>query len=316
LPKLGRSPIKGPISAAIAAFAAALLAAAITAPSASAAPANDNFANAQALSPGIGVKDVTGTTAGATSEPNEPHHLSYPVGDTVSVWYSWRAGGEPEDVSVEACGDNNIWAGVAVYRGSGLGSLQQVAQADPEYCQPAPHTGFTADPGVTYWIAVTSAADIDVRGPFALHFDAKVVPVIDAGIKQSASRDAVRNGGTVTYTATLTSHSNVAIDAIWVELIASAPGRLAIPAKRIRYLSFSSTRGHCHRETYFAVHRGVICAIGRLSPGQTAVIRAKVRLHQSITHWAFLDYSPGTGGAFDDANGRNDERKLTTRIRR
>src|SRR6185295_2184224 len=121
-----------------------------------------------------------------------------------------------EDVRVEACGDNNIIAGVAVYRGSGLGSLQQVAQADDEYCEPAPNTSFTADPGVTYWIAVTSDPDSRFQGPFTLSFDASAVPVIDAGIEQSASRSAVGDGGTVTYTATLTSHSNVPIDAIWV----------------------------------------------------------------------------------------------------
>jgi len=297
------------------AIAAALLAAAAIAPNALAAPANDNFANAQPISAGAGHKIVTGTTAGATSEPNEPHHLSYPVGDTVSGWYSWKAGSEPEDVTVEACADNNLWAGVAVYRGSGLGSLQQVAQADPDYCPPARSDGFRADPGVTYWIAVTSDPSLSVRGPFTLTLDASAVPVIDAGIEQSASRSAVGDGGTVTYTATLTSHSNVPIDAIWVHLFASAPGREAIPAKRIRYVSFSSTRGHCHRQTYFVEHKGVMCAIGRLGPGQTAVITAKVRLHQSITHWASLDYSPGTGEPYSDANPRNDEKKLTTRVR-
>lgn len=295
---------------------AALLTGAAIASSASAAPANDNFANAQPLAPGAGTKTVTGTTAGATSEPNEPHHLTYPVGDTVSVWYSWKAGSEPEDVTVEACANQNLWAGVAVYRGSGLGSLQQEAVADPEYCQPAPSTGFRADPGVTYWIAVTSDTNSVVQGPFTLTLDASVVPFIDAGIKQSASRSVVGDGGTVTYTTTLTSNSNVPIDAIWVHLFASKPGREAIPAKRIRYVSFSSTRGRCHRQTYFAEHKGVMCAIGRLGPGQTVVIKAKARLNQSITHWASLDYSPGTGDPYHDANPGNDERKLTTRVRR
>ena len=101
-------------SRAAAAAVVALGALLFASPAIAAAPANDNFANAQAIAPGTGNKTVNGTTAEATSEPGEPHHLSYPVGDTVSVWYSWRAGNEPERVTVEACGAQNIIAGVAV----------------------------------------------------------------------------------------------------------------------------------------------------------------------------------------------------------
>lgn len=301
--------IKGVIAAALAALV-------LGAAPALAAPPNDNFANAQAISPGNGTKVVTGTTTGATSEPGEPHHLTYEVGDTVSVWYSWRAGSEPEDVTVEACGDNNIIAGVAVYRGSSLGTLQQEAVADPEYCQPAPETSFTADPGVTYWIAVTSDPDSRFQGPFTLTLRAAPVPVFDGALTQTASRRAVRSGGTVTYTITLRNVGNVDFDAIWVHLIATKPNRLAVPAKNVRYLSFSSTRGHCHRQTYFAEHKGVMCAIGRLNAGQQAVITAKLRLRQAITHWASLDYQPGTGVPIFDDDTRNDESKLVTRLKR
>jgi Domain of unknown function DUF11 len=297
------------------ATAAALMAIGALAPSASAAPPNDNFASAQPLGAGTITKNASGTTSGATAEPNEPHHLSYPVGDAVSVWYSWRAGSEAENVTLEACGDNNINAGVAVYRGSGLGSLQQVAQADYEYCQPAPRTGFTADPGVTYWIAVTSDTNPIVQGPFTLHFSARPVPFEDAAIKQEASRQSLPRGGRVTYTVTLTNRGNTSIRAIWVHLFASKPGHEAIPAKNLTYISFRSTRGRCHRQIYFAEHKGVMCAIGRLEPGQKAVITAKVRLRESITHWASLDYSPGTGASSSDDNKRNDQRKLTTRVR-
>jgi hypothetical protein len=305
---LASKAIKGLIAAALAALA-------LGASPALAAPPNDNFANAQSITPGTGTKSVTGTTSGATTEAGEPHHLSYPEGDTVSVWYSWRAGSEPEDVTVEACGDNNIIAGVAVYRGPGLGSLQQVAQADTGYCQPAPGTSFTADPGVTYWIAVTSDTNSIVQGPFTLTLRAAPVPVFDGAVTQSASRSVVGDGGTVTYTATLTNKGNVTFRAVWLHLFASKPNREAQPAKKIRYLSWNTTRGSCHRQIYFAEHKGVMCAIGRLEPGQQAVVKVKVRLHQSITHWAILDYQPGTGVPIFDDNPRNDERKLLTRVR-
>jgi hypothetical protein len=291
------------------------LAALLLASPALAAPPNDNFANAQAITPGTGNKTVNGTTAEATSEPGEPHHLSYPVGDTVSVWYSWEAGNEPVEVTVEACGDNNIIAGVAVYRGSSLGSLQQVAQADTGYCQPAPEASFTAAAGATYWIAVTSDTDAIVQGPFTLSLRAAPVPVFDGAVTQAASRSRVADGGVVTYTATLRNRGNVTFDAVWLHLFASRPNRERLPAKNIRYLSFRTTRGRCHRQTYFVEHKGVMCAIGRLPPGQEAVVKVKVRLRQSITHWASLDYQPGRGVPIFDDNTRNDERKLTTRVR-
>jgi hypothetical protein len=115
---------------------------------------------------------------------------------------------------------------------------------------------------------------------------------------------------------TLRNTGDLPIDREWVELIASKPRRLAKVASKVRYLSVKSTRGTCHRQHFFARHRGAICAIGRLEPGQSAVVKAKVRIRQPITHWAFLDYSPGSGQpTFDDRPG-NDESKVRTRIRR
>jgi hypothetical protein len=304
-----RNAIKGVIAAVLALLT-------LGAAPAAAAPANDNFANAQAIAAGTGNKTVNGTTAEATSEPGEPHHLSYPAGDTVSVWYSWKAGNEPDEVTVEACGDNNIIAGVAVYRGPSLGSLEQVAQADTGYCQPAPEASFTAAGGATYWIAVTSDTNTIVQGPFTLRLRAAPVPVFDGAVSQTASRAAVPVGGTVTYTTILRNVGNVPFDRVWLHLIATRPNRLGRPAEKVRYLSFDSTRGSCHRQTYFVEHKGVFCAIGPLQPGQKAVISAKVRLRQSITHWASLDYQPGRGVPVADDNTRNDERKLITRVRR
>jgi hypothetical protein len=294
---------------------AALLAAAVLGADAAIAapPPNDDFANAASL--GSGSRTVTGTTRDATAQPGEPHHLSYPVGEPVSVWYSWRAGAEPLNVDVEACGTNDAIAGFAVYRGSGLGSLQRVALADPEYCQPPPSAGFRAQPGVTYWIAVTSDTSTFAQGPFTLRIKAAPVPFEDAGISQRASSGRVPRGGTVTYTTTLTNRGNTTIRAIWVELIASRPNRLARPALNVRYLSFTSTRGRCKRETFFVEHRGVMCAIGRLKPGQRAVVKAKLRLRQPITHWSFLDYAPGSGVPHFDKNRRNNESRSTTLLK-
>ena len=288
---------------------AVIAALALASASAAAAPGNDNFANAQAIGTGPLSKTVNGTTAGATSEPNEPHHLSYPVGDAVSVWYSWKAGSAPENVHLEACGAQNVIAGVAVYRGSGLGSLQRVALADYGYCQPAPSVGFKSTPGVTYWIAVTSDADSGVQGAFALRLQATPVPVRDLSLKQSASRARIRRGQTVTYTVRVTNRGNVPMTN-QLGMISSKPFRLAQPVPETRYVRIHSTRGSCRRATLFAVHRGAICKFRNLPPGASLTVTAVVRLRESITHWAyFVD---------EDSNGANDglkKNRVTTIVR-
>jgi hypothetical protein len=59
-----------------------------------------------------------------------------------------------------------------------------------------------------------------------------------------------------------------------------------------------------------------MCAIGRLEPGQSAVVTAKVKLGESITHWASLDYAPGSGQPLPDDRPGNNESKLVTRVKR
>jgi hypothetical protein len=86
--------------------------AAIT-PSASLAPANDNFANAQAISGDSG--SVVGTNVNATTEAGEPG----PAG--ASVWYAWTVthGGVSQ---IDTCG-SSFSPAVAVYSGTAVGAL-------------------------------------------------------------------------------------------------------------------------------------------------------------------------------------------------
>ncbi len=260
-------------------------------------PANDAFSNAQAIGTGPLSRTINGTTSEATSEPGEPHHLSYPVGDTVSVWYSWKAGSEPDNVRLEACGANNIIAGVAVYRGSSLGSLQRVAQADTDYCQPAPSVAFKSIPGITYWIAVTSDTNPTVQGPFALDFKASPVPVPDLSLTQSASRKQIRLGQTVTYTVRVTNRGNVPMTN-QLGLISSKPFRLAQPVPQTRYVRIHATRGSCRRATFFAEHRGALCSFRNLPPGASLTVTAVVRPRESLTHWVYF--------VNEDSNRAND----------
>jgi hypothetical protein len=212
-------------------------------------------------------------------------------------------------VDIEACGDQNIQAGVAVYRGSGLGSLQRVALADYEYCQPAPRVGFKATPGVTYWVAVTSDTDARVQGPFGLRFEATPVPVRDLSLAQTASRTRIDRGQTVTYTVRVTNRGNVPMTN-QLGLISSKPFRLAQPVPETRYVRIHSTSGSCRRATLFAVHRGAICSFRNLLPGASLTVTAVVRLRESITHWVYF--------VNEDSNRANDglkKHRVTTIVR-
>jgi hypothetical protein len=85
-------------------------------------PANDNFANAEVIS-GESVS-VSGTRAGATSEPGEPQHGG--LAAVHSVWYRWTA---PHDgmVIADTCASATSGANLAVYSGSDVSSLQRLA---------------------------------------------------------------------------------------------------------------------------------------------------------------------------------------------
>jgi len=87
-------------------------------------PANDNFAAAHEL---VGSGFIPfGSNFEATKEPGEPAHAGNPGG--ASVWYTWVA---PQDGWIQF----KVWSSefrplVAVYTGSGIDSLAEVASSD------------------------------------------------------------------------------------------------------------------------------------------------------------------------------------------
>jgi len=88
-------------------------------------PPNDNFASAAAL-PSSSWNSITGNNVGATPELQEPTHAGFRA--TNSVWYKWIA---PQDGEVEMDTLGSSFDTVlAVYTGSGLTGLNQVAAND------------------------------------------------------------------------------------------------------------------------------------------------------------------------------------------
>jgi hypothetical protein len=302
------------------AICAAALALVAAAPAYAAPPPNDAFANAEVLPTPA---SVDGTTVDATREPGEPNYDDqYGVYGQGTVWYAWTAP-KTSRYRVADCGAAEE-SGIFVFTGASLADLRRppdgsVSQFDPSFECPFGDKGtyemFNATAGVTYRIVVLDAF-VGYNQPFHLTLDEKPVPVFDSGITERASKKSVKKGGTVTYTATLTNTGTATIEHEWVELIASKPGKLASVARQVKYLSFTSTRGTCKKQTYFARHKGVLCAVGRLEPGQFAVVTAKVKVSQAITQWAFLDYNPGTGDAITDDRAGNDAAGVRTTLKK
>ena len=133
-------------------------------------PANDAFANAQVL-PASG--SVTGTNLDATHEPGEPPHAGNP--GARSVWYRWTPSFSGSAV-VETCGATTFDTLLAVYVGSNVAALGQVASND-DSCGERSQVLFTAVAGTAYSIAVDGYDG--AAGNFTLTFGPLVAPAND-----------------------------------------------------------------------------------------------------------------------------------------
>jgi List-Bact-rpt repeat protein len=140
-------------------------------------PANDDFADAQALpaalDPSFPIGTSQATTDMATKQAGEPDHAGAPGGQ--SVWFSWTpvAGGHvlASTCTHEGPGDPDTL--LAVYTGSAVDSLTPVGSNDDgagSNCRASnSEVGFTAAAGTTYWIAVDSKSPS--HGSFDLHLE-------------------------------------------------------------------------------------------------------------------------------------------------
>jgi hypothetical protein len=123
------------------------------------APANDNFANAEVVGGALPLA-VAGTTVGATREAGEPTPPRM-VPDGHSIWFRWEAPAT-EGISVSVCGDEEQSVLTAVYTGSTLGGLSEVADNNDDAAPRASCRGgeqqaiFMARAGVVYSIWVDS----------------------------------------------------------------------------------------------------------------------------------------------------------------
>ena len=150
---------------ALVAVCAALLA---VAPTASAAPRNDNFGNAQTLRVG---QTLRGNINGATKQSGEPRHAGSLANHT--VWYRLRSRSKVA-VQVSTC-TASFDTILAVYSGAGVRSLREV-EFNNDGCGDGSRVTFTARRGRTYRIAVAGFVD---RGTFRISAKRISVPPND-----------------------------------------------------------------------------------------------------------------------------------------
>jgi hypothetical protein len=120
-------------------------------------PTNDDFADAKAVTPES--SSTVYTNKLATKEAEEPDHAGDPGGH--SVWFKWTPSAS-ETATISTCStSSNLDALLAVYIGTELGNLTEVASNDDALGGEHPpckltDSGVTAvvTAGTTYWIAV------------------------------------------------------------------------------------------------------------------------------------------------------------------
>jgi hypothetical protein len=142
------------------------------APSAQAAPpANDDFANATALTGEAG--NQAGTNIEATAEPGEPDHAGWPA--FASVWYSWAPSADGI-ATLDTC-TADFDTRLAVYTGAAVDALTEVASNDDsESCGPGSLQSslrFVAVKDVAYRIAVDGFFE---TGSFTLRWNRAPLP--------------------------------------------------------------------------------------------------------------------------------------------
>lgn len=163
-------------------------------------PANDNFANASALTLTNNAVTATGFNTNATKETGEPSHASNPGGR--SVWWKWTA---PADGSVALdTRGSRFDTTLGVYTGTSVNALTLITSNDDinRGVVQASSVTFTATNGTTYSFAV-DGFDGDCAG-ITLNLTFTPVGGSAPTITTQPVGQTVTAGANVTFTVTAT----------------------------------------------------------------------------------------------------------------
>lgn len=128
----------------------------------------------------------------------------------------------------------------------------------------------------------------------------------DLGVTQTLSAAKVTPGGTLDVESTVTNLGTQPYPESYVELATLRGQNLELGADD-PYVSFSSSQGSCEKRALQAfgnTYHSLVCSLGSLAPGQTAVIHATMQVNQSADHVTVLLPNDHEGG-YSDAVGSN-----------
>lgn len=176
-------------------------------------PANDDFASAAPIVLGpLGSATVNGSTTDATKEVGEPNHAPGEAGGG-SIWWRWTAAGDGTLQITTA--NSNFDTMLAVYRGSALALLTQLAANDDEITpeqDPTPTRPRTSAVSVsvragrTYHLAVDGWSGETGSAQVNLTF---TPPLPGPALTSQPASQAVTLGGSATLSVTAASPANV-----------------------------------------------------------------------------------------------------------
>ena len=165
-------------------------------------PANDSFATPRAV--GQAPVTLTANNRHASKEPGEPNHAGDPGG--ASVWFSWTPS-QSGDYGISTCSSGPLDPLLAVYTGSSLGGLGEVASSDngnPANCSADDgKVRIAVTAGTTYRIAVdgkggtTGSFELEISPPPANDdFDhAELIPESLPAIRFGSTHLATKEPG-------------------------------------------------------------------------------------------------------------------------
>lgn len=137
-------------------------------------PANDDFANATAVGPGLPVT-VQGTNEFSTVQPGEPSHGGLGGNPAYSSWFNWTPA-QNMRVRIKSC-SRDFGARLGVYTGAAVNTLTEAGEPPPygPYCTKL----LNAVAGTTYRIAAAGAPQEGEYGNYLLDIHVLSVPAND-----------------------------------------------------------------------------------------------------------------------------------------
>jgi hypothetical protein len=127
----------------------------------------------------------------------------------------------------------------------------------------------------------------------------------DVGVSQTLSASKAKPGAMVNVTATVTNNGSQAATQVYVEL-ATLKGKILVFGANDPYTAFSTSQGKCSQDAERAsAITAMECNLGTLAPGQSAQIKATIRVTESAVQQTTLLPPPGEN-EYQDSTKSND----------